>query len=93
LALAQRQPANDEMRVPVKVYGLLIAAVHNLDRLVELSLPDGTGDAGAIEALHDTSSLRDPRSCLAVIEGGKVPPAHVRRDGDQVHLCHLFSGG
>jgi molybdopterin converting factor small subunit len=81
------------MRVRVKVYGLLIAAVDNPDRLIELSLPDGTDVVGAIEALQKTSSLFDPRSCLAVINGVKVPPDHVLRDGDEAHLYHLFSGG
>jgi hypothetical protein len=47
MALAPRQTANDEMRVRVKVYGLLIAAVEDPDRLIELSLPNRTKVAGA----------------------------------------------
>jgi sulfur carrier protein ThiS len=93
VALAPRQAANDEMRVRVKVYGLLIAAGEDPDRLIELSLPSGTAVAGAIEALQETSSLFDPRSCLAVIDGVRVPPDHVLRDGNEVHLYHVFSGG
>jgi sulfur carrier protein ThiS len=89
----RRQPANDEMRVRVKVYGLLIAAVDDPDRLIELSLPSATDVAGAIKVLQDTSSLFDPRSCIAVIDGVKVPPDHILRNGDEVHLHHAFSGG
>jgi hypothetical protein len=81
------------MRVRVKVYGLLIATVDNPDRLIELSLPKGTEVAGAIEALQETSSLFDPRACLAVIDGVRVPPGHVLRDGNELHLYHVFSGG
>ena len=81
------------MRVRVKAYGLLIAAVDHPDRLIELSLPEGTDIAGAISVLQEASSLFDPRSCLAVVDGVKVPNDHVLRDGDEVHLYHVFSGG
>jgi hypothetical protein len=85
--------ANDEMLVQIKVFGLLTAAVDDPDRLIELSLPHGTDVATALQVLQETSSLFDSRSCLAVIEGVKVPPEHVLSDGNEIHLYHLFSGG
>ena len=93
LVLARWQAANDEMRIRIKVFGLLVAAVDNPERFIDLSLPTGTDVAGAIDRLQTTSSLFDPRSCLAVIDGVRVPQDHVLQDGDEVHLFHMFSGG
>ena len=81
------------MRVRVKVYGLLVAAVDNPDRHIELRLPGGTDVAGAIDVLQQTSSLFDPRSCIPAVNGERVPFDHVLHDGDEVHLYHVFSGG
>ncbi len=81
------------MLVRVKVFGLLVAAVDHPDRLIELDLPSGTDVAGAIRVLQETSSLFDPRSCLAVVGAVKVPPDHILRDGDDLHLYHVFGGG
>jgi hypothetical protein len=87
------EAANGKIRVRVKVYGLLIAVVDSPDRLLDLTLPNGTDVKGAVEALQETSSLFDPRSCLAVIDGVKVASSDVLNDGDEVHLYHVFSGG
>ena len=81
------------MQIRVKMHGLLAIRVDDADGFVELTLPDGTDVAGVVEALRETSSFFDPRSCLAIIGGKRVPLNRVLEDGEEVHLYHLFSGG
>ena len=81
------------MRVRVKLYGLLTVVTRNPDNLVELTLPDGTDVAGLIEAFRETSSLFDPRSCIAIVGSQRVPFSRTLKDGEEVHLYHLFTGG
>jgi hypothetical protein len=81
------------MRIRVQPHGLLSAAVDEPEGWIELSLPHGTNLAGAMMALGEISPLFDPRACLAIVDGTKVPPEQVLEDGDRVQLYHLFSGG
>jgi sulfur carrier protein ThiS len=81
------------MLVRVQPHGLLSAAVDEPEGWIELTLPQGTDIAGAMEVLGEISPLFDPRACLAIVEGAKVPPDRVLKHGDQVKLYHLFSGG
>ena len=81
------------MLIRVQPHGLLTAVVDEPEGWIELTLPEGTDMAGAMEVLSKISPLFDPRACLAIVEGIKVPPDRVLEDGDQVKLYHLFSGG
>lgn len=81
------------MQVRVKLHGLFTIGVDDPDGLVELALPDEMDVAGVIEALRETAPMLDPRSCLAMVGGAKVPLDRTLRDGEEVHLYSLFSGG
>jgi molybdopterin converting factor small subunit len=83
------------IQVLVQVHGLLRAAVHDPDGVLDLTLPEGTDVAGAIEALRErqASSLFDQRACMAVVDGEKVPLDHPLQGGEKLQLFHLFSGG
>ena len=81
------------MQVQVQPHGLLSATVDVPGSWIELTLPVGTDLAGAMEVLGEISPLFDARACLAIVEGIKVPPDQILKDGDQVKLYHLFSGG
>ena len=75
------------------MHGLLAIRVDDPDGFVELTLPNGTDVAGVLQIFRETSSFFDPRSCLAIIGGQRVPLNRVLEDGEEVHLYHLFSGG
>jgi molybdopterin converting factor small subunit len=81
------------MRVRIKLYGFLTIGVNDADHSVELTLPQGTDVEGMIESLGKTSPMFDPRSCFAMIDGGKVPLDRTLAEGDEVHLYPIFSGG
>ncbi|MGD2179150.1 MAG: hypothetical protein PVG71_15165 [Anaerolineae bacterium] len=81
------------MRVRIRLYGLLTIGVNDPDHLVELTLPDGTDVGGMIESLSQTSPMFDPRSCFAMVGGGRVPLDRTLTDGEEVHLYPIFSGG
>ena len=61
------------MRVRVTLHGWLKVGVDNPDGLIELTLPDETDVAGVIEALRETLSMLDPRSCLVMVGSARVP--------------------
>ena len=61
--------------------------------MVELELPEGTDIAAVVEGFRQRSALFDPRACLAIVAGVKVPLDHVLQDGDQLDLYLPFSGG
>jgi hypothetical protein len=81
------------MRIRVKLYGMLTIGVRDPDHRVEVSLPGGSDVAGLLQTFCETSSLFDPRSCIAMIDGTKVPLSRPLKDGEEVHLYHLFTGG
>jgi hypothetical protein len=81
------------MRIRVKLYGLLTIGVNDPDHLVALTVPDGTDVGGVIETLRQTSPMFDPRSCFAMVGGGRVPLDQTLTDGEEVHLYPMFSGG
>jgi molybdopterin converting factor small subunit len=81
------------MRVRAKLHGLFTIGVGNPDGLIELTLPDGTDVAGVIEALRETSPMLDPRSCLIMVGGAKVPLDRILKDGEEVQIYPIFSGG
>ncbi len=83
----------DSVAIRIQPHGLLTAAVVEPGDWIELTLPSGTDVAGAVEVLGEISPLFDPRACLAIVEGAKVPLDYVLNQGDQVKLYHLFSGG
>jgi hypothetical protein len=80
------------MQVRVKLHGLLMAVPADPDGL-ELSVPEETDVAGAVEILAETSPLFDARSVMAVIGGVKVDLDWILHDCEELHLYHLFSGG
>jgi molybdopterin converting factor small subunit len=83
------------IRIRVRVYGLLQAAVGDPDGWLEVAAPEGADIAGLVELLCDrqASPLFDARACMATIDGVKVPLSRTLQDGDQVHLYHTFGGG
>jgi molybdopterin converting factor small subunit len=81
------------MRVRVILHGWLKVGVNDPDGLIELTLPDGTDVAGVIEALRETSTMLDPRACLAIVGGAQVPLDRILKDGEEVGLYPTFSGG
>ena len=81
------------MRVRVKLHGMFRVGVDDPDGLVELTLPDETDVAGIIEILRETSPMLDPRACLAMISGVAVPLDRTLKDGEEVLLYPIFSGG
>lgn len=81
------------MQVRIKLYGSLTIGINDPDHLVELTLPDGTDVGGMIESLRQTSPMFDPRSCFAMVGGGRVPLDRTLADGEEVHLYPMFSGG
>jgi molybdopterin converting factor small subunit len=80
------------MRIRVTVHGMLTVAVKDPDGRVEVTVPEGTNVQGVVEKLSERSPLLDPRACLAVMGGVKVPGDRALQDGDEVHL-HLIVGG
>jgi molybdopterin converting factor small subunit len=81
------------MRVRVELHGFFTVGVSDPDGLIELTLPDGTDVAGVVEALRETSPMLDPRSCLAMVGGARVPLDRTLKDGEEVCLYPVFSGG
>ena len=83
------------MRIRVRVYGLLQAAVDDPDGWLDVTVPGGTDIAGLVELLADrqASPLFDARACMATIDGVKVPLSRTLQHGDQVQLYHTFGGG
>ena len=81
------------MRIRARLHALFKIGVKDPDGVVELTLPDGTDVAGLAEALHDTSPTLDPRACLAMIGGVRVPLNRTLNDGEEVDLYPLFTGG
>ena len=81
------------MRVRVKLHGMFKIGVKDPDGVVELTLPDKTDVAGLIEALRETSPTLDPRACLVMIGGARVSLDRTLRDGEEVGLYSVFSGG
>jgi hypothetical protein len=75
------------------LHGLFTVGVSDPDGLIELTLPDGTDVAGVIEALRETSSMLDPRSCLAMVGGTRVSLDRILDDGEEVCLYPVFGGG
>jgi len=67
--------------------------VKDPDGIVELTLPDETDVAGLLEALRETSPTLDPRACLVMIGGVRVPLEQTLEDGEEVHLYPVFTGG
>ena len=83
----------DSIQISVQPHGLLSAAVDEPGGWIELTLPQRSDLAGAMEALNQISPLFDARACLAIVDGEKVALDRVLKHGDQVKLYHLFSGG
>jgi hypothetical protein len=81
------------MDVNVTVHGLLTAAVLDPGGRMGLTLADATTIEGMVDGLRERSSLFDPRSCIAVMDGVKVSLDRVLEDGDEVHLYPIFGGG
>jgi hypothetical protein len=81
------------MQIRVKLHGLLLAGIDNPDGLLEFSVPGGTDVAGVFEVLGESSPMFDARACLAIVDGVKVPLDWKLKDGDELRLYHLFSGG
>jgi hypothetical protein len=81
------------MRVRVTLYGWFRLGVSNPDNALEVILPCGIDVAGVIEALRKTSPMLDPRSCLAMIDGARVPLDRILKEGEEMHLYPVFSGG
>jgi molybdopterin converting factor small subunit len=81
------------MQVRVTLHGWLKIGVGDPDGRVELTLPDGSDVAGAIEALRETSPLLDPRACLATVGDAQVSLDRTLQDGEQVGLYPVFGGG
>jgi molybdopterin converting factor small subunit len=81
------------MRVRVALHGLFKVGVDDPDGLIELTLPDGTDVAGVIEVLRETSPMLDPRACLAMVGGERVVLDRPLKDGEEVRLYPIFSGG
>ena len=81
------------MRVRVTLHGWYRTGVDAPDGLIELTLPDGTDVAGAIEALRGVSLLLDPLGCLVMVGGAQVPLDRTLNDGEEVGLYPTFSGG
>ena len=81
------------MQVRVTLYGWLRMGVSHSDDSLELTLPSGVDVAGVIEALRTTSPMLDPRSCLAMIDGARVPLDRILKEGEEMHLYPVFSGG
>lgn len=81
------------MQVRVRLHGMFRVGVDDPDGLVELSLPDEADVAGMIEILRETSPMLDPRACLVMISGAAVPLDRTLKDGDEVLLYPIFSGG
>ncbi len=81
------------MQVQVTLLGWLKTGVDDPDGRIELTLPDGTDVAGAIEALRETSPLLDPRACLALIGGAPAPLDRTLENGEELTLYPIFGGG
>jgi sulfur carrier protein ThiS len=89
------QQEETSVRLRVKVHGLLTAALKDPDGWLDLSSPKNTSIAGLIEFLSErqNSPLFDAGACMATIEGEAVPLDRILKNGDEVHLYHVFSGG
>ena len=81
------------MRVGVTVHGMLTAAVDDPGGRLALSVPDGSNIRDVVEVLAQRSPLFDPRACLAVVGGVKVPLDRELVDGEEIDLYLLFGGG
>ena len=81
------------MQVLIRLHGTFRVGVDDPDGLVELALPDETDIARVIDILRQSSPMLDPRACLAMIGGAVVPLDRALKDGDEVRLYPLFSGG
>ena len=74
------------MRVQVTLHGWLKTGVNAPGGVMVLAVSDGTDVAGVIEVLRKISPLLDPRACLAMIDGAKVGPDQILKDGESVSL-------
>jgi len=81
------------MRVRVILYGWFRLGVENPDGLIKLTLPDDTNIARVIEILRETSPMLHSRACLAMIGGARAPLDQTFKDGEEVGLYPIFSGG
>jgi len=81
------------MRIRVTLHGLFTIGVEDPDGVVELTLPEETDVAGVIEALRDTSPVLDPRACLVMVGDARVPLDRTLKDGEEVRLYPIFTGG
>ena len=81
------------MRIGVVVHGMLTAAVRDPGGKMQVEVPDGGDIKKVVEILGERSPLFDPRSCLAVVDGVRVPLDRVLAEGEQVHLYVMFGGG
>ena len=81
------------MRIRAKLHGTFTIGVDTPDNLIELTVPDGTDVAGVIDVLRKTSPVLDPRACLAMVEGARVPLDRTLNDGEEVYLYPIFGGG
>jgi hypothetical protein len=81
------------MRIEVVAHGMLTAAVRDPGGQMQVEVPDGIDIRRLVEILSEQSPLFDPRSCLAVVGGAKVPLDRVLTEGEQVHLHLMFGGG
>jgi molybdopterin converting factor small subunit len=81
------------MRIRVKLHGLLTTGMDFPDDVAELVVPERSDIAAVVEGFRERSALFDPRACLAIVAGVKVPLDHVLQDGDQVDLYFPFGGG
>ncbi len=83
----------DTMYVQVTVHGMLTLAVPDAGGRIDLEVPDGIDIQRLVEILQERSPLFDPRACLALIGGDRVPLNRVLHEGDHVHLHLIFGGG
>ena len=81
------------MRIGVVAHGMLTAAVREPGGEMQVDVPGGIDIKQLVEILSERSPLFDPRSCLAVMDGEKVPLDRMLAEGEQVHLHLIFGGG
>jgi molybdopterin converting factor small subunit len=81
------------VRIRVKLHGLLTTGMDFPDGVVELAVLEGSDVAAVVDGFRERSALFDPRACLALVAGVKVPLDHVLQDGDRVDLYLPFGGG
>jgi sulfur carrier protein ThiS len=85
----------DTVCVRVRVHGLLTAALEAPGSWLDVEIPAGTDVEALIQTLSQQlgSPLFDRRSCMATVGGVVAPLDQSLRDGAEVEIYHLFSGG